>query len=48
MRLDSGAFRLQNLILGHAARLDEERRARLAAENRVRELEAELERRQQP
>ena len=28
--------------------LDEERRARLAAENRVRELEAELERRQQP
>ena len=28
--------------------LDDERRARLAAENRVRELEAELERRQQP
>ena len=29
-------------------RLDEERRARLAAENRVRQLEAELEHRQQP
>ena len=28
--------------------MDDERRARIAAENRVRELEAELERRQQP